>query len=81
MQDSTPTVEYKPRLPSPNAFDYYYWLGSQLREMPYESRDLPLLPREAQWLKRHQSLFRTLAQAQNKPYTLPEPFVGATEFP
>ncbi|MFN3689724.1 MAG: hypothetical protein ACK4UU_02230, partial [Fimbriimonadales bacterium] len=74
-------MEYKPRLPSPNAFDYYYWLGSQLREMPYESRDLPLLPREAQWLKRHQWVFRTLAQAQNKPYTLPEPFVGATEFP
>ncbi len=81
MQDNESTVAYKPKLPSPNAFDYYYSLGSQLHDMPYESSGLPLLPREVQWLRRNQSVFRTLAQAQNKPYILPEPFIEAMEFP
>lgn len=73
-------VDYAPRLPSANAFDYYYALGRQAQDAPEESRELPLTRREVEWLRRNQSLFQTLAQAQSRDYTLPQPFQGTEDF-
>lgn len=37
MWQSPKQISYTPRLPSANAFDYYYSLEAQVRGMPYES--------------------------------------------
>lgn len=72
-------MDYTPRLPSANAFDYYYVLGQKAREMPYETKGLPLSQGEVGWLRRNQSVFRTLTQAQSRAYSLPAHFKEAND--
>jgi len=63
--------DYRPKLPSNNAYDYYIAAARQLKEGEGFSGQQPPTPQERRWIEANQSAFNTLRGALGKPYQFP----------
>ncbi|CUU11222.1 MAG: hypothetical protein N2045_09770 [Fimbriimonadales bacterium] len=73
---------YRPQLPSPNAFDYYYEAGRTLESLSAFSSDRqPPSREERQWVERHQRAYTLLRDGTRRAYSLPEFWVNSELFP
>ncbi len=73
---------YRPQLPSPNAFDYYYEAGRTLESLSAFSSDRqPPSREERQWVERHQRAYPLLREGTRRAYSLPEFWVNSELFP
>ena len=63
--------DYRPKLPSNNAYDYYIAAARQLKKGEGFSGQQPPTPQERRWIEANQSAFNTLRGALGKPYQFP----------
>jgi len=63
--------DYRPKLPSNNAYDYYITAARQLKKGESFSEQQPPTPQERRWIEANQSAFNTLRGALGKPYQFP----------
>lgn len=63
--------DYRPKLPSNNAYDYYIAAARQLKEGEGFSGQQPPTPQERRWIEANQSAFNTLRGAFGKLYQFP----------
>ena len=68
--------DYRPKLPSNNAYDYYITAARQLKGGEHFSNQQPPTPQERRWIKANQGAFNTLRGALGKPYQFPFGAVG-----
>jgi hypothetical protein len=63
--------DYRPKLPSNNAYDYYITAARQLKGGEHFSNQQPPTPQERRWIEANQGAFNTLRGALGKPYQFP----------
>jgi hypothetical protein len=63
--------DYRPKLPSNNAYDYYITAARQLKGGEHFSNQQPPTPQERRWIEANQGAFNTLRGALGKPYRWP----------
>jgi hypothetical protein len=63
--------DYRPKLPSNNAYDYYITAARQLKKSESFSEQQPPTPQERRWIEANQGAFNTLRGALGKPYQFP----------
>jgi hypothetical protein len=63
--------DYRPKLPSNNAYDYYIAAARQLKAGEGFSGQQPPTPQERRWIEANQGAFNTLRGAFGKPYQFP----------
>jgi hypothetical protein len=63
--------DYRPKLPSNNAYDYYIAAARQLKGGEHFSNQQPPTPQERRWIEANQGAFNTLRGALGKPYRWP----------
>jgi hypothetical protein len=63
--------DYRPKLPSNNAYDYYITAARQLKKGESFSEQQPPTPQERRWIEANQGAFNTLRGALGKPYQFP----------
>jgi hypothetical protein len=63
--------DYRPKLPSNNAYDYYIAAARQLKAGEGFSGQQPPTPQERRWIEANQGVFNTLRGALGKPYQFP----------
>jgi hypothetical protein len=63
--------DYRPKLPSNNAYDYYITAARQLKGGEEFSGQQPPTPQERRWIEANQGAFNTLRGAFGKPYRWP----------
>jgi hypothetical protein len=68
--------DYRPKLPSNNAYDYYIAAARQLKAGEGFSGQQPPTPQERRWIEANQGAFNTLRGAFGKPYQFPFGAVG-----
>jgi hypothetical protein len=63
--------DYRPKLPSNNAYDYYITAARLLKKGESFSEQQPPTPQERRWIEANQGAFNTLRGALGKPYQFP----------
>jgi len=73
---------YRPQLPSPNAFDYYYEAGRAVESLrAFSGSRQPPSREERQWVERHQRVWTLLREGMRRAYSLPEFWVNSELYP